>query len=107
MVPEPIMETKCDSMVVYVPDSAQARACERVNPCVTAKPGCRCGSQLRRLSSEHGKMETEQRDLMEALKHLPGSWKLFLWSRTVTVGYPALSSQTDLFLLDCRSISCC
>lgn len=48
-----------------------------MNVCVTAKPRCHYGSQLRRLSSEHGKMETEQRDLTEALKHLRRSRKRF------------------------------
>lgn len=38
-------------------------------------------------------MEAEQRDLMEALK----SWKRFLWSKAVTVGRPALSSQNGLY----------
>lgn len=107
MVPKPIMETKCDSTVFYMPDSAQARVCECVNACVTAKLGCCCGSQFRRLSSEHGKMETEQRDLTEALKHLRRSRKLFLWSWTATAGDPAQSSQTDLFSRDWRRISCC
>lgn len=37
-------------------------------------------------------MEAEQRDLMEALK----SWKPFLWSKAVTVGRPAVSSQNGL-----------
>ncbi len=88
LAPTHIEETKCDSTVFSLPDSACAHmsVCECV--CAMVGPGRHCGSQLRWLDSEHSKMEAEQRDLIEALK----SWKGFLGSRAVTVGHPALSS---------------
>lgn len=78
---------------------AHMSVCECVRLCATVEPGRRCGSQLRWLGSEHSRMEAEQRDLIEALK----SWKHFLWSRTVTVGNPAPSSQTGFYWTEADS----
>lgn len=61
--------------------------------CAAVETRRRCGSQSGRLGSERSIKEAEQRDLIEALK----SWKHFLWSRTVTVGNPALSSQNGFY----------
>ena len=103
LAPKHIEETKCDSTVFSLPDSACARmsVCVCVCVCAMVGPGRHCGSQLRWLGSEHSIMEAEQRDLIEALK----SWKRFLWSRAVTVGHPALSSQTGFYWMGSRV--CC
>lgn len=85
LAPKHIEETKCDSTVFSLPECA----CARISVCAMVGPG----RQLGWLGSEHSIMEAEQRDLIEVLK----CWKHFLWSRAVTVGHPALSSQTGFY----------
>lgn len=93
LAPKHIEETKCDSTAFSLPDSACACASVCVYVRAMVGTGRRCCSQLGWLGCEHSIMEAEQRDFIEALK----SWKRFLWSRAVTVGHPALSSQTGFY----------
>lgn len=60
--------------------------------CATAGPGRHCGSQLRWLGSEHHNGSGTKR-FDRGTQEL----EAFLWSRAVTVGHPALSSQTGFY----------
>lgn len=91
LAPGPIDETKCDSTARSLPDS-RAHQCVWVRVRAAAGPGRRCGSQLRRLCSEHQNGSGTKRSDRGARE-----LEAFFRSRPVTVGRPARSSRTGFY----------